>query len=144
MFEFKIPILFFLIIIGSGCSYLCNCNDSNFSIKPFSNNKEILGIINQYKNLKTKKGHFNGGEWNDELDKWNGKLHNIMIKLGENLGKPDYKCSDIINFLGDPDEIKKDIEEEHLIYYWRGKHDYLYFICKNGFIQKSEWYYSYE
>lgn len=102
--------------------------------------------------------------WDKEFNDWGSQLHLVLTELGLRLGNPSYSTSDIKRLLGDPDLIKtnkdkrfilsisrstdpniiKDKDVEYLVYYWRGSHDYLYFICKDGTVQKSKWYFAYD
>jgi hypothetical protein len=94
--------------------------------------EKTLGLIKEYRELRRGKGHFSGGAWNAELDSAGGKMVSIMTELGEKIGTPGYRCDEIIHLLGAPDAERKHGADEHIIYFWRGWHDYLYFICENG------------
>lgn len=60
-----------------------------------------------------------------------------MEKLGKALdGQSKEK---IIEIMGQPDKV----EPPKYIYYWRGEHDYLFSVFKNGKAY-SEWYYAYD
>ncbi len=137
---FKIICFMFLFFVFTN-SYKIFAAEKNTP----SVSKEILPLLEEYKELrKEKKKHYNTGEFNHDLDAWDGRMHNVMIELGDYFGKPIWKKSDIINFLGEPDATEKKNGEEKLVYFWRGWHDYLYFTCKNGIIQSSEWYFAFE
>eukprot|EP00736_Rhodelphis_marinus_P012882 Rmarinus@m.10725 len=134
---------------------------------------EELG--SEFKRLRTTKGHFEGGEWNEAVDSPNGRKHVVMTQIVENLATcpleaidgglleapavPGLSAHKVIFLLGKPDKVvldPKDIPMNReisplllghpaagaktpdgkpvaqksptvLVYYWRGKHDFLYF-----------------
>ena len=81
-----------------------------------------------------------------------------MQRLGELLGNSNYTSDALFNLLGPPDTIahKGDeyfqlvdtpaskinipVEAEILIYDWRGKHDFLYFVAYKKHIIGSDWW----
>ncbi len=147
-------ILFFIILNFLPCYSAGERNDT-----------ELESLLEEYKAFRCQKGWFNGGkEWNKNLDSWDGRYHIVMVKLGDFLGNSKYTENDIINLMGEPDMIYnkekekpphimekeykpggyEDIDKEHLIYFWRGFHDYLYFVCQNGTVIYSDWYFAYE
>ncbi len=124
-------------------------------------NLPVDEIADEFKKIREIKGHFDGGEWNDEVDKWMGRKHRLMIKLGLRLAGGNYEKSDIIKLLDQPDRIvgKGDYlfeliisqkrydsltaaSYEFLVYYWRGRHDFLFFTCQDGVIINSGWWYA--
>ncbi len=121
----------------------------------------IEDIAAEFKNLRTIKGHFQGGTWNDDVDKWMGRKHQLMIQLGSLLGTGEYSKTQIIQLLAPPDLIAREGDElfdlinnlwdfekpatgpyELLIYYWRGTHDLLYFTSQGETIINSGWWYA--
>lgn len=124
-------------------------------------NLPVEDIANEFKKVRGIKGHFDGGAWNDEVDKWMSRKHRLMIELGLRLAGGKYKKSDIIKLLDPPDRIvgKGDYlfeliisqkrydpltaaSYEFLVYYWRGRHDFLFFTCQDGVIINSGWWYA--
>jgi len=114
----------------------------------------IDSISKEYKILKTRKNNKKPGEFIKELDACDGRFHQLLSELGDILRTPDYNQNDIIRIMGKPDwtivagghhsNITVPSNEVHLIYYWRGWHDYLYFVCKDGTIKESKWYFALE
>ena len=121
----------------------------------------IEAIASEFRKIRKIKGHFDGGAWNDAVDQWMGRKHRLMIELGSRLSEGKYKKDDIITQLGQPDRIAgkgKDLFKlilcqqryessaadsyEFLVYYWRGKHDFLFFTCKDRTIVQSGWWYA--
>jgi hypothetical protein len=155
--NYFIALLVFLILINLLPAYSAQDPNNNQNIT----DKELQDLLKEYKELRKSKGWFTGGkEWNKELDAWDGRLHNIMGTLGQVLGNVKYTKKDIINLMGEPDAIYNKSgnkpphvmgkeysygeDNEHLIYLWRGWHDYLYFVCQDGKVISSGWYFAYE
>ena len=121
----------------------------------------IEDIAAEFRNLRTVKGHFQGSTWNDDVDKWMGRKHQLMIQLGSRLGADEYNKAQVIQLLGPPDLTAhegddtfdlvnnlSDFEKpttgpyEFFIYYWRGTHDFLYFTSQGETIVNSGWWYA--
>lgn len=87
-----------------------------------------------------------------ELRHWNGPVHKLMSELGDRLELEHLPEKQVIKLLGKPDEIIKGGKyhngmlvpkhEKHLIYWWRGGHDYLYLIIRQGKIAEAKWWYA--
>ena len=120
----------------------------------------IEGLAAEFKNLRAIKGHFDGGDWNDDVDKWMGHKHQVMIELGLHLGTGEYDNTKVIRLLGSPDLIAREGDDlfrwvsdlpefeeltgsyELLIYTWRGTHDFLYFVSQDEVVVGSGWWYA--
>ena len=117
----------------------------------------------EFRELRKIKGHFDGGTWNDDVDRWLGRKHRLMMELGSRLSKGKYHKHDIPRLLDPPDqsagkgdELYRRVSElpgndslsytpdEYLVYYWRGRHDFLYFACLDGRVAGSGWWYALE
>lgn len=115
----------------------------------------------EFRELRKIKGHFNGGGWNDDVDKWMGRKHRLMIELGNRLANNKSPENDVLKLLGQPDQIARKGDElfkrltegpgacpsagetdELPVYYWRGTHDLLFFCSVNGRIVHSGWWYA--
>lgn len=87
-----------------------------------------------------------------ELRAWDGPLHRVMSILGERFSSAHYPASEVVSLLGPPDKTiaagsnhsgqEVPVDRTHLIYWWRGGHDYLYFAVRNGVVESAEWYYA--
>jgi len=114
-----------------------------------------------FKKLRSVPGHFDGGTWNDDVDRWMGPKHRLMLELGARLGYGEFLKIDIIKLLNPPDHIARKGDRlydqifslpgydyrppaasEFLIYFWRGRHDFLFFACQGGVISGSDWWYA--
>ncbi|KAI7824055.1 hypothetical protein BC939DRAFT_423488 [Gamsiella multidivaricata] len=133
---------------------------------------EYLALGQSFQNLRSIKGHWDGGEANPAVDNFNGEKHQTLQKLGEYFGKPGTSAADILATMGQPDEMKQTMDEAfqaslmpgpmiggtdasvgaanatvmYFIYKWRGNHDYLWFkidAVKEQVIESS-WYHAYE
>ncbi len=114
----------------------------------------------EYRELRRVKGHFSDppAAWNPVADQWNGRKHQVMRELGERLEEGQHSKEDILKLLGEPDEVAAPDSElypslqsetgepasEFLIYYWRGRHDYLFIACRGSMVTKVAWYMAYE
>jgi len=70
--------------------------------------------------------------------RWQSDYHRVLEHLATKLeGRSRRK---VIRLMGPPDITEK----ARLIYFWRGYHDYVYFIIARGVVVKSGWYHAYE
>ena len=96
----------------------------------------LKSLGQEYQELRKQKGHFTGGgEWNNAVDRWDGRKHQVMGELGELLSTGE-STERLLSVMGEPDAR----DGSHWVYYWRGRHDYLFFDCKDGKIVKSDWW----
>jgi hypothetical protein len=87
-----------------------------------------------------------------QLRNWKGPMHEIMAILGERLTAGRRTSSEVISLMGPPDETiagpsvhdGHEIQEgeTHLVYWWRGGHDHLYFVVREGVVESADWYYA--
>jgi hypothetical protein len=87
-----------------------------------------------------------------ELRKWAGPMHELMADLGERIGRGHYLQEQVVELLGPPNGVfgpgkrhhRADLEanETHLVYWWRGGHDYLYFVVKDGKVVEAKWWHA--
>ena len=144
-----------LVVILAGCAGATSAPGAPVATAP------IEDIAAEFRSLRTLKGHFEGGIWNDDLDKWMGRKHQLMIQLGSRLGAGEYSKAQVIQLLAPPDltasegddlfDLVSSLPEfekpatgpyEFLIYYWRGMHDFLYFTSQGETIIVSGWWYA--
>jgi hypothetical protein len=111
----------------------------------------IDSLAQAYRSLREQHQKQKSGEFNKDLDAWNGRMHLVMEELGERLGTPGHTKNDIVSIMGKPDTVivargqegkTPTIGEIHLVYFWRGWHDYLFFICQKDTIMKADWYFA--
>jgi len=121
----------------------------------------IADVAAEFRALRTVKGHFEGGAWNAAVDRWMGCKHRVMIQLQSRLSAGQYETAQIVEWLGPPDRTDPadyadydfimrypelgppaDGSYELLIYFWRGSHDFLYFVSHRNIIIDSGWWYA--
>jgi hypothetical protein len=131
-------------------------------------NMKVTALISQYKKLRDKRRQLAPGNRDKDLDNYGGKLHEVLSSLGVELGHPPYTKETIVACLGEPDAIRshkrmsnflgiyqtelrkagRKVEErsdrEYLIYFWRGWHDFIFFISEDGRIVDHGWWFAYE
>jgi hypothetical protein len=88
------------------------------------------------------------------LEAWDGPMHRSMVELAECAVRRRLARRDLVRSLGAADRVVKAggthqgiavlAGQEHLIYWWRGGHDYLYFTVENGAVTGSDWWYAWE
>jgi hypothetical protein len=107
---------------------------------------EIHALGQEFRRLRALPGHMqaHGGEWNDEVDRYGGRKHQVMEALGTQLGTGHHTQAEVIELMGPPDQVTlqgKPHPAELLVYFWRGAHDYLYFtVGDKGVVLKADWW----
>ena len=101
----------------------------------------------EWRELRQIKGHFSGGsEWVEAIDSWRGRKHVVLAELGELLGHPGTPESRVLSLLGEPDRrtagalVRTPDGTSLLVYQWRGLHDFLYFVLRDGRVVRSDWW----
>ena len=89
-----------------------------------------------------------------ELRKWEGTMHQAMAQMGELVAARHLTVPEVETLLGAPDEVLKEGEdhagkpvppgETHLAYWWRGGHDSLVFVVRQGVVVSSKWWLAHE
>lgn len=125
-------------------------------------------LINQYKDLREKRRALPPGTFDRDVSANGGKLSLVLSALGRELGRPPYTKQIILACLGEPDairsheqmrnfleiyyrelrkagrKVKERSRREYLIYFWRGWHDFLFFISEDGHVVDHGWWFAYE
>jgi hypothetical protein len=115
----------------------------------------------EFRRLRKMRGHFDGGPWNDDVDRWMGRKHRVMLELASRLSGGQYDKAEISCLLGPADQIVRKGDtlfglitglpgydpstaglQSFLVYYWRGTHDFLFFLCRDNLIVGSDWWYA--
>jgi hypothetical protein len=140
--------------------------DSDDSCKGLD--KRVVALISEYKGLREKRRRLPRGTFDKDLSSSGGRLENVLASLGAELGHAPYTARIIVNCVGTPDAVRsharmrnfleiynreqrkagRRTEEnpgrEYLIYFWRGWHDFLFFISEDGRIVDHGWWFAYE
>lgn len=87
-----------------------------------------------------------------ELRRWDGPVHRVWTEVGARLGDGTYTERRVVELLGAPEEIyygegrhatvHVPAGETHLVYWWRGGHDYLYFVVREGRVVDDRWWFA--
>jgi hypothetical protein len=141
-------------------------NDSDNNCEKL--NKNAAALVNEYKELRERSRKLPEGTFDKDLDHAGGRLSKVLSSLGVELGHRPFTKKIIVNCLGEPDAIRshqkmgglleiynrklrnagRKVEEkserEYLIYFWRGWHDFMFFISEDGVIVDHGWWYAYE
>lgn len=131
-------------------------------------NEKTQALVKEYKILRDRRRKLPQGTSDPDLDYDGGRLSKVLSSLGDELGHRPYTKEIITGCLGEPDAIRshhkmrgflgiynrelrkagRKIEErsgrEYLIYFWRGWHDFLFFISEDGVIVDHGWWFAYE
>jgi hypothetical protein len=131
-------------------------------------NSKIVALISRYKELRERRRDLPDGVYDKDLRDHGGKLHRVLQSLGTELGHPPSTKKIIVGCLGEPDAIRNDVQmarylgiyererrkagpelrarrgREYLFYYWRGRHDFMFFINVDGLIVDHGWWSAYE
>lgn len=123
-------------------------------------NQAVEELINKYKTLRVNSS-------NPEK-KQTQTLKELLTDLGWELGHPPYTKTNIIKLLGNPNKVydentmqpylgiyKRDLEKtgkelkenstrKYLIYWWRGSHDFMFYIIENEIVIDHGWWFAYE
>lgn len=108
----------------------------------------------EFRTLRTRQGHFSGGQWDDALDKWGGRKHQVMLELGKALGDGTHSRNDVIGLMSEPDAVLQPGEymyglaynggdervRQLLVYHWRGGHDFLFFTSDGERVFDAGWW----
>jgi hypothetical protein len=82
-------------------------------------------------------------------DAINSDLYKIMCWFEKKLGTEGTDISQVIKYMGMPNGTEKELlladieleeEEKALVYFWRGYHDFLYFVYKDNKVKYAEWF----
>ena len=152
------------IIFANGSS--ARASDSADVPKNASN--RVATLAQDYRELRAKRRQSPPGVHLKELDDSGGRLEQTLSALGVELGHPPHTTRFVIDCLGEPDAIRSGREmrnylgiyyrgarkaarqadeqrnRKYLLYWWRGGHDFLFFIAEKGVIVDHGWWFAYE
>lgn len=153
-----------LFFIGGASS--SRAKDSAAACKDL--NKQIAALASEYQELRERRRRLPQGTFDRDLSAHGGRLQEVLSALGTELGHPPYTKKIVTNCLEEPDAVRSHQqmrnfleiynresrkagrkvedkrEREYLIYFWRGWHDFLFFIVEGGVIVDHGWWFAYE
>jgi len=112
--------------------------------------------------LRAVRGHFEGGVWNADVDRWQGRKHRVMQCLAadlstagtpvervrERMGEPDARvgcpsaeCEEVARLMETRDGGARSVPSagQLWVYRWRGAHDRLVFSVMDGKVSDVGW-----
>jgi hypothetical protein len=89
--------------------------------------------------LKTVHGHFDGGAWTADVDRWGGPKHLLMQCLAQAAQAQAVTKFVLLQWMGVPDEARTAGPTQTWVYHWRGRHDRLLFTLFNGKVTEAKW-----
>ncbi|KAJ3337126.1 hypothetical protein HDU93_001552 [Gonapodya sp. JEL0774] len=78
------------------------------------NTQELQALGQEFSTLRTVHGHWKGGEFNADVDGFQGKKHETMKKLHSMLGTPGTAASLITQAMGKPDDVTPTLPGIHI------------------------------
>ena len=130
--------------------------------------QRITTLLGEYKELRQRRTQLAPGSFDKGLSDAGGRLSKVLSSLGDELGHPPFTEKVITACMGEPDAIRSHAEmgslleiynreqqktghkiesreqRKYLIYFWRGWHDFLFFISEDGVIVDHGWWFAYE
>lgn len=168
IFECGKTILLFLLgflVLSEKISYA----DLKKESPKLNEEKDILMISEQFRNLRAIKGHFEGGAWNKKVDSWHSEKHLALMQLAAYAEVEQLSQTELETLLGKADKMgeKKnfpssfweqiewinvedvnasDFFENQLVmvYHLRGQHDQCVFYFLKGRVKGYGWLFAYE
>jgi hypothetical protein len=138
-------IVFILAVVATFCPSVPSIHASD--------DDELKALSRDYARYR-ERARSPANEFEPDLRSWDGPYVKIMHQLGERLGDGTHTERDVLRLMGEPDKRVRAGEwsiggrvprhETHLYYWWRGAHDFLYFVVEGGTVKKSRWYLAYE
>lgn len=123
-----------------------------------------------FRALRTVRGHFDGGRWRDDVDRWQGRKHVAMQNLADQMLRARASVALLRDTLGPPDSVMapgdatlaRALEQAQWLnadaattptrpdpsslwlYRWRGGHDQLVFAIKHDRVVAAGWLHDWE
>ncbi|QLC73178.1 hypothetical protein LPB260_20730 [Pseudomonas sp. LPB0260] len=122
---------------------------------------EAQRLAHKWQAMRAKPGHFTGGAWDDQVDKWQGAKHQLMQQLLDLAWTERYDASQLRTLFGAPDRVLAPAAAEYAdglrqtnwqgqpsgelwAYEWRGQHDQLLFAVDGEEVRAAGWWLLYE
>lgn len=120
-------------------------------------------LAKEFAALRTVRGHFDGGNWTADVDRWQGRKHQLMqclaaglsaaagtpvARVRERMGEPDARvecpsaaCDGVVRLMEARGEGAPVVAtaRQLWVYQWRGNHDRLVFSVVGGKVSGVGW-----
>lgn len=110
----------------------------------------------EYRALQQQRGHFDGADWNAEIDRFDGRKHRLMQLLADALAQASPTLDELTAALGPPDarwaagaasplqspmppELRARAGDALLWYRWRGRRDGLVLLIREQRLAQIAW-----
>lgn len=113
---------------------------------------DLAELASRFREYRVELRREESREERPELRAWDGPVHALMSDLGERIEKEHLDSERLVKLLGVPDEAfgagarhdgaRIPPGESHLVYWWRGGHDYLYFVVRDERVVEARWWYA--
>lgn len=121
-------------------------------------------LAQAFRTLRKVRGHFDGGAWNNDVDRWQGHKHVVMQALATQMLNQRASTAQLRQAMGEPDarwmpgqaEQTRAIEQAQWqgaaggkaatlwLYRWRGTHDQLVLALEHDRVAAAGWLYQWE
>ena len=131
---------------------------------------EAADRAQEWRHLRTVRGHFEGGSWNEPVDRWQGRKHRLMQAWAARLLTRRASESELLRTLGQPDSLLRPADPAYAsaaaalradaegaaqpaalasrpelwLYNWRGSHDQLVLGVQGGHLRATGWLHAHE
>jgi hypothetical protein len=125
---------------------------------------DTAALAREWRSLRAQRGHFDGGRWSDDLDRWQGRKHQLMQSLAQRARAAAWTPAQLRQWLGRPDAQWRGDAPEHaltlqpmrwdgltppanallFVYHWRGSRDRLIVALHGGRIVATGWLFEHE
>ncbi len=121
----------------------------------------VDALAAQWRTLRPRRGHFDGGAFDPEIDRWQGRKHVLMQQLAAHAHDARLARDALLGLMGAPDAAWTTGQAEHaqalreaqwqgaprgelLVYDWRGRRDRLVFALDDGRVAAVGWLFAHE
>lgn len=119
----------------------------------------------QWREIRRKRGHFDGAPWNDDVDRWQGRKHQAMQLLAQHARASAIAEAELLRLMGPADARWAVGQAAHtaalpraqwqdgaaapvgatlLVYNWRAQRDRLVFALQQGRVAATGWLHDFE
>lgn len=137
---------------------------SGFVVNAHACNGDPSALSADFLALRAQRGHFEGASWIPDVDRWNGRKHQLMQQLSDCALQHASNEAEVVRWMGKPDAVLrcdsaecravieraagdsahwKSAEAPTMdalwLYRWRGEHDQLVFGIAGGKVRARGW-----